>query len=496
MFRKDLTRFESYDKKPRKEKLNCRVKISNVRKINLSADDLVKSLLEISKTETVCLLDSGGVSHQGSHLLIAGIEPIETLEIENKTAEETLEVFDRKLAQSFASIFTISYDFGLKLEKINPRRKKFKAFKEPDVFLALFDCLVIHDYDTSETFLIGNKNNFDRIEKILQSSATFRNSETFCSSSVISNFTRGEYLETIEKIKELIRRGDTYQTNLTQQIRAKLPENLAPQQIFWNLRKNHPAPFAAFLKRRDDFVISASPERFFKVESGKRKAENGVFSDSSLIFHPSSLISVSPIKGTRPRGKTFEEDFQLKNELLNSAKDRAENIMIVDLLRNDIGRICEFGSVRVERLCDLAEHPTLFHLVSTINGTLREKLRFSDIIRALFPCGSITGAPKIRTMRIIDELETANRGLSMGAIGYSVNSEKLKIKNSEKNNFSLFTIPFLLDLSVAIRTMVVRNSEAIFNVGGGIVIDSIPEQEYEETLIKAKALLQSINAKL
>ena len=166
--------------------------------------------------------------------------------------------------------------------------------------------------------------------------------------------------------------------------------------------------------------------------------------------------------------------------------------MIVDLLRNDLGRICEFGSVTVEKLCDLETHPTLFHLVSTIKGDLSENTKFSHILKAVFPCGSITGAPKISTMRIIDELETADRGLSMGAIGYSIPDSRFHISNSETLDSRLST----LDLSVAIRTMVIRNREAVFNVGGGIVIDSVPEDEYAETLLKAKALLNAINGKL
>lgn len=435
-----------------------------MREINLSGERVVASVLEISKTQAVCLLDSCGVSYLGSHLLIAGIKPVETLEITNENAEKTLEIFDEKLSKNFAAIFSISYDLGLKLQNIKPRKKEFSTFGEPDVFLALFDCLIIHDYDTGKTFLDGNKDKFDELEKILFNSANPVNSVNSLNSKIESNFTRSEYLETIEKIKEFIRRGDTYQTNLTQQLRAKLPEDLEPQQIFWRLRRDHPAPFAAFLKRKEDFVISASPERFFKVDRNPRVSKGGF------------KISTSPIKGTRPRGKNAKEDTELRNELLNSPKDRAENTMIVDLLRNDIGRICEFGSVRVEKLCDLEEHPTFFHLVSTISGELREETSFSDIIRAVFPCGSITGAPKIRTMQIIDELETSNRGLSMGAIGYSIHGE--------------------LDLSVAIRTMVIKNNEAIFNVGGGIVIDSIPEKEYDETLTKAKALLDAINGKI
>jgi len=167
--------------------------------------------------------------------------------------------------------------------------------------------------------------------------------------------------------------------------------------------------------------------------------------------------------------------------------------MIVDLLRNDIGRICKYGSVKVEKLCDLETHATLFHLVSTVRGELRENIKFADILKAVYPCGSITGAPKIRTMQIIDELETANRGLSMGAIGYYVPSPKSQV--SSQAGFSTRDLKLgTWDLSVAIRTMVIKNQEAIFNVGGGIVIDSVPELEYEETLVKAKALLEALGA--
>ncbi len=427
-----------------------------------SADELVEKLLVLSETQTICLLDSGGVSHLKSHLLICGVNPLVTFEITDESAGKTLEFLDEKLnnPDTFA-VFTISYDFGLKLENINPRKKQF-SHDEPDVFLAIFDCLIFHDYNTKETFLIGNENRFSKIEDLLifESSTDFIKKENHRSTIVKSNFTKTEYLEKIEEIKEYIRCGDTYQTNLTQQFTAELPDNLTPQQIFYNLRKKHPAPFASFIQRTDSTVISASPERFFKVQSPKSKAE-------------SPMISTSPIKGTRPRGATAAEDEKLKNELLNSEKDRAENVMIVDLLRNDLGRICEFGSVAVEKLCDLEAHPTLFHLVSTVNGNLRPKSKFSDIIRAVFPCGSITGAPKIRTMRIIDELETATRGLSMGAVGYSIQDSN--------------------DISVAIRTMVIKDRRAIFNVGGGIVIDSDPEDEYAETLTKAKVLLNSIN---
>jgi len=459
-----------------------------MREIQITADELVLSLLELSEQKQVCFLDSCGVSHLGSHLLIAGIEPIETLNITNENPSKTLEIFDKKLAQpDSACIFTISYDFGLKLENIERRKKEFPAFPEPDIFLAVFDCLIIHDYDTGKTNLIGSEKRFDPIENmLLKRSKQNRNSvrDSRGKSSIRSNFSRENYVSTVKKIQEFIRRGDTYQTNLTQQILAELPENLTAQKIFWRLRKSHPAPFAAFLKRDEDFVVSISPERFLKVQSSESRVQ-------------SRRISTSPIKGTRPRGKNKTEDDSLRNELLESVKDRAENVMIVDLLRNDIGRICEFGSVAVEKLCDLETHPTLFHLVSTVSGKLLADVNFADIIKAVFPCGSITGAPKIRTMQIIDRLETADRGLSMGAIGYSIQNSKFRIQNSEFNpdtlNSPLSTL-HSLDMSVAIRTMVIRGRDAVFNVGGGIVVDSVPENEYEESLLKAKALLQALGA--
>lgn len=436
-----------------------------MRKIQITADELVLSLLELSKQRQVCFLDSCAQSHLESHFLIAGIEPIETLNISNENPHTTLEIFDQKLSQpDLACIFTISYEFGLKLENIKSRPKEFRAFTEPDIFLAVFDCLIVHDYHSGETFLVGNTQKFNAVENLLLNSERFSDSENFEESKITSNFTVETYISTVKKIKEYIKNGDTYQTNLTQQIRAELPENLTAQQIFYNLRKTHPAPFAAFIKRNADFVVSISPERFIKIQKSK--------------------ISTSPIKGTQRRGKNENEDSILRNKLLKSQKDLAENVMIVDLLRNDLGRICEFGSIEVEKLCDLELHPTLFHLVSTVSGELRDRIKFSEILKAVFPCGSITGAPKIRTMRIIDELETAARGLSMGAIGFkSMDEGEFQMENK-------------IDLSVAIRTMVVRGREAIFNVGGGIVIDSNPEDEYAESLLKAQALMKAINGKL
>lgn len=461
--------------------------------LNISSNELVDALLAVSQHQNICILDSCGVGHLGSHHLIAGVEPVSILEITKDDPSETFKLLDKKLSGDLAAIFTISYDFGRKLVALKSPEKEFANSSEPDVYVALFDSLIVHDYSSGETNLIGNDRKFDSVREILAQTLATRKSlrevmapigsyqddeahnqlpaaRALASGGLLqakSNFTKTEYLTAIESIKTRIRDGDTYQTNLTQQLEARLPDGVTPDVVFDRLRRDHPAPFAAFIKRLDSTIVSASPERFFSVRSPDVSKDNP------------RIISTSPIKGTRQRGRTEQEDALHRRELLNSAKDRAENTMIVDLLRNDLGRVCEFGSVDVEKLCDLEEHPTLFHLVSTINGELRDEVKFSDILNAVFPCGSITGAPKISTMKIIDEIETANRGLSMGAIGYCVPTTW---------DSRLATC----DLSVAIRTMVIRDKVATFNVGGGITIDSDPDTEYEETLLKAKALLKAL----
>lgn len=427
---------------------------------DLTADELVSALLKLSETETVCILDSCGVGYLDSHLLIAGVKPVEVIELNFDDAETTLNNLETKLSAGMAAILTISYDLGRKLLNIGPRKGSRDIAGEPDIFLAFFDALIVHDYRTGETMLQGPNLDPASLNPILHKNISNLRSEiSDLPVAVNSNFSKKAYLAAIEEIQEQIRCGNTYQTNLTRQLSAVLPVELSPQIIFSRLRRDHPAPFSAFITRPGSTVISASPERFIRV-NGRN-------------------ISTSPIKGTRPRGRNAADDAALRSELLASEKDRAENTMIVDLLRNDIGRVCEFGSVSVAKLCEIEEHPTFFHLVSTIEGQLREDTKFSELLRAVFPCGSITGAPKISTMKIIDEIEPADRGLSMGAIGYHVPA-------SWGTNLATF------DLNVAIRTMVIRDGTATFNVGGGIVIDSEPDNEWDETVTKATALMDAI----
>ncbi|QYO65900.1 aminodeoxychorismate synthase component I [Leptolyngbya sp. 7M] len=386
--------------------------------------------------------------------MIAGIEPIHRFEFSGER-KDGLEQIERVMKGDRAVFFTLSYDFGQKLQSVKA------AFDpvEPDIYVAEFDAVVVHDYDSRETFLTGNDRQFAHIEQILREKR-FEPQEITAEPDLSSGFSRDEYITAVEAIREYIRNGYTYQTNLTQKLSVRFENEISPASVFHRLRQDHPAPFAALIQRQNSTVVSASPERFFRV------AER--------------TIRASPIKGTRPRGRNEQEDAFLREELLQSEKDRAENTMIVDLLRNDLGRVCEFASVKVEKLCDIEEHPTIFHLVSTISGHLRPDASISDILISLFPCGSITGAPKISTMKIIDQIEPSPRGLSMGTIGYRVPEVGFE-----------GLIPGI-DTSVAIRTMVIHGDRAEFNVGGGIVIDSEPSAEYEESLLKAKALLNAL----
>ncbi len=270
--------------------------------------------------------------------------------------------------------------------------------------------------------------------------------------ALTSNFTHEGYLRAVERTWEYICAGDIFQANISQRFQVDLA--LSPYELYRRLREVNPAPFAAYLSYPELTVVSASPERFLKVVGDR--------------------VETRPIKGTRPRGATPAQDSALAQELLGSVKDRAENVMIVDLERNDIGRACRYGSVEVEELAILESYPTVFHLTSTVAGRLAPGKNRIDLLKATFPGGSITGAPKVRAMEIIDELEPTRRSVYTGAIGY------LGFDGG-------------MDLNIVIRTFLVKDRKAYFQVGGGIVYDSEPEAEYQETLHKAKGLMQALN---
>jgi para-aminobenzoate synthetase component 1 len=482
------------------------------REIPFDAPDLLFALLGLEPERRVQILDScgtrGGAAdnvNDEARYLIAGFDPFETIEVRGRelrierrdrkpfveTNDDALGLLDARLAEqriphsdtaslpaNGACIATLSYDLFHHLERRLQRRDKpHRSNDEPDAVFSFYDSLIVHDYRRGQSTITTTRGSerLDQVGSIIEGAVALARvtqspsganyaylypPECASKHGATSNFTRDEYLAAVLRIKEHIAAGDIYQANLTQQMRVPLDESNRAEKVFLRLRRDHPASFAAFIRRREDTIVSASPERFLSVrmEGSERR------------------IEAWPIKGTRARGISPEEDAQLREELYTSEKDRAENVMIVDLLRNDLGRVCRYGSVEVTELFTVQEHPTLFHLVSKVRGRLREGVSAGDIIRATFPCGSITGAPKIRAIEIIGEVETAPRGLSMGAIGY-------------------FSFAGAMDLNVAIRTITFKDNEARFNVGGGIVADSDPALEYEESLVKARALLRALCSK-
>jgi para-aminobenzoate synthetase component 1 len=268
---------------------------------------------------------------------------------------------------------------------------------------------------------------------------------------VTDTVSREEYEAAVGRVLDYIGAGDCYQVNLSHRFSTVLHEE--PWSLYERLRAVSPAPFAAYLDCGDHQVLSSSPELFLTI-AGRE-------------------IVTQPIKGTRPRGATREADEAAAAELLSSAKDRAELLMIVDLERNDLGRVCEYGSVHVPELYHLESFANVHHLVATVHGRLRPEVTPLQAMRAAFPGGSITGAPKIRAMEIIEELEPVHRGIYTGAIGW-VDGRG----NGEWN--------------IAIRTMVAKDGRVHFHAGGGVVADSEPAAEYEETLAKASGMLRAL----
>jgi para-aminobenzoate synthetase component 1 len=268
--------------------------------------------------------------------------------------------------------------------------------------------------------------------------------------------SRADAERNIERVIDYIRAGDVFQANFTQRHVARLPDALSPWSVFRSLRNVLPSPFGAYVSAGDGFqLLSASPERFLRVDDSGR-------------------IESRPIKGTRPRGGSTDVDQALAAALKGSAKDLAENLMIVDLMRNDLSRVCEIGSVEVPQLCQLESFAKVHHLVSSVTGQIRTDATAVDVLRACFPGGSVTGAPKIRAMEIIHELEPAARGPYCGAVAW-------------------IGFDGTMDSSIVIRSLVIDGSDVIAQAGGGIVADSQTALEYEEALTKLRPLLEVFN---
>lgn len=328
----------------------------------------------------------------------------------------------------------------------------------PDMSIAFYDWVVAFDHADNRAWLVTTE--FSREGRAQWARERIRkghfgsvptNGLPTIARNLRSNFTREQYLDAVKRVKRYITAGDIYQANISQRFEATVDAN--PWKLYHALRRTAPAPFGAYLGFPEFSVLSASPEQFLRVER--------------------DFVETRPMKGTRPRGVTPEDDIRLGRELAASEKDRAENIMIVDLLRNDLGRVCRPGTIRVPELFTVEKYPNVHQLVSSVTGRLRPEHDAVDLLEACFPGGSVTGAPKIRAMEIIDEIEPVQRGVYCGAIGY------IGFDGS-------------MQLSIPIRTMVAKGQRVYLQVGGGIVADSDPEAEYQETLDKARGGLEAL----
>ncbi len=374
----------------------------------------------------------------------------------------------------------LGYELGHQVEDF--AQTTDNDLKMPDAFFGAYDALIAIDHQTDTTWILASglpeKNDSaaarqrarQRLEELRQvvSAARRNDSQTTASPAnptrsknhsitatdgdqLQSNFSYSKYKAAINKILEYIAAGDIYQVNLSQ--RFVTPFTSDSRKFYLHFRNLSPAPFGAYIETGKHAIMSNSPERYLLIKE--------------------NYIETRPIKGTRPRGKTEEEDKNLGRELLASPKDRAEHIMIVDLERNDLGRVAEYGSVHVPEIQILESYANVHHMVSTVAGKIRPGMSSSDCLRNSFPGGSITGAPKLRSMEIIDELEPSCRGVYTGSIGY-------------------FDFSGNLDFNIAIRTAIACDNHLYFQVGGGIVADSDPDDEYQETHTKAAAFRKAL----
>jgi len=354
-----------------------------------------------------------------------------------------------------------SYDLGRSLEKLPSAA--IDDLYLPDMNIGIYPWAIVIDHRKKKSILVGDKNDLRTrrgwndllgfVTDTPKQGQHINEHEPFAvKKSIESNMTESDYANAFRQVKSYILEGDCYQVNLAQRFHAEVEGD--PWRAYCMLREFNPSPFSAYLNYSDFQILCNSPERFLSVVD--------------------DVVQTKPIKGTRPRSENADKDDALLQELLNSKKDQAENVMIVDLLRNDISKNCALGSVKVPKLFDIESYPNVHHMVSTITGKLRKQRNAIDLLKGSFPGGSITGAPKLRSMEIIEELEPHRRGIYCGAIGYI---------GFDGN----------MDTNIAIRTMLHKDQNMYFYAGGGIVYDSEEQSEYQETFDKAAAMMHVLN---
>ena len=373
----------------------------------------------------------------------------------NKLFKDNYEKNDTELPIISGAIGYFSYDFGRKIESLPSTA--IDDINIPKCILNFYDNFIIIDNKEKEIYvtavgkLIDCDRSIDKIEKIIYRDYIIEDDKEEYCIEIKSNFEKDQYLKTIDKVKNYIEEGDIYICNLTQRLKVK--SNKKPIDVFSKLRRINPSPFGGYIDYDNFKIVSSSPERFLRMKNG--------------------YIETVPIKGTRRRGSNKEEDNILREELRNSEKDKSELLMIIDLERNDLSKVCKENSIKVKELFSIEEYATVFHLVTKVTGEIKEDKTVIDLIKATFPGGSITGAPKIRAMEIIEELEGVRRGIYTGVMGY------VGFDNS-------------CDLSIIIRTILFKEDYGYIGVGGGITYESDRDFEFEETIQKARALLEAM----
>ncbi|MDD5136599.1 MAG: anthranilate synthase component I [Candidatus Omnitrophica bacterium] len=362
----------------------------------------------------------------------------------------------------------LGYDMVRFMEKIP--NKNADDLKIPDSVFMMTDTILIFDHVDHKIKVVSNAHitkdparayaeavrKIDRIVKDLKKTALAAKAHAkpkphAKALNIRSNFARKEFEDVVRKAKEYIRKGDIIQVVPSQ--RFEVPVSAHPFQIYRALRSINPSPYMYYLKLGGFSLVGSSPEIMVRCEDGK--------------------VELRPIAGTRKRGKSEEEDGRLIRDLLADPKERAEHIMLVDLGRNDVGRVCDYKSVKVSELMTIEKYSHVMHIVSDVSGTLARGKDAFDVVRAAFPAGTVTGAPKVRAMEIIDELENRRRKTYAGCVGY-------------------FSFSGNLDCCITIRTILIKDKVAYIQAGGGVVADSVPAHEYDETVNKARALVKAI----
>jgi len=351
----------------------------------------------------------------------------------------------------------LGYDHGVCQERMTLSSRN--DLNLPHCFFGFYDSIITIDHFTQNLYVcaLTTKRALEQFKKttvkISKEIADLPKTDSILKNgspvTIKCNFTKAQYFQAVEKALDYIRRGDIYQVNLSQRFEFNYSESFDPLHIYRVLTTLSPSAFGGYFDCGHFQIISSSPERFLYLQD--------------------NILQTRPMKGTRPRGKTIQEDQAFKYEMMHDEKEKAELLMITDLERNDLGKVCEYGSVCVKEMRTIEEYHTVFQATSTVEGKLKKGYSEFDVLKACFPSGSITGCPKIRSMEIIEELEPHRRGVYTGTMGY-------------------ISFSGGMDFNILIRTLLTHRGKIYFHVGAGIVADSTPEKEYNETLVKAEAI--------